>query len=239
MNDENLNSYEEKSDLKNKMLIPAIIQDYKTGEVLMLAYMNSESLDKSIKTGLTWFWSRQRQKLWNKGETSGNFQLIKNIYYDCDKDTLLIKVEQTGSACHTGNRSCFFEELKIPGTSESSTENILKTELNFAKYSGSDIQRSSDKNISIFLDELYGTIKERILLKSENSYTYKLHLKGLDEIIKKFGEESIEVILAAKHQDKENLIYEIADLFYHLTVLMVEKNTGYGEIIKELESRKK
>jgi len=239
MNDENLNSYEEKSDPRKEMLIPAIIQDYKTGEVLMLAYMNSESLGKSIKTGRTWFWSRQRQKLWNKGETSGNFQLIKNIYYDCDKDTLLIKVEQTGAACHTGNRSCFFKELEVSGTSEYSAEDILKTGLDFVKYSGSDIQKSSEKNISIFLDELYRTINERILLKSENSYTYKLHLKGLDEIIKKFGEESIEVILAAKHQDKGNLVYEIADLFYHLTVLMVEKNTNYGEIIKELESRRK
>lgn len=239
MNDENLNSYKEKSDLKNEMLIPAIIQDYKTGEVLMLAYMNSQSLSKSIETGRTWFWSRQRQKLWNKGETSGNFQLIKNIYYDCDKDTLLIKVEQTGSACHTGNRSCFFEELKIAGNQESITDDIGKTGLGFMKCFNSNVEKNSENDFTNFLDGLYAIIKERILLQSENSYTYKLHLKGLDEIIKKFGEESIEVILAAKHQDKNNLVYEIADLFYHLTVLMVEKNTSYNEVIKELKSRRK
>jgi len=237
MNDKNLNLHKENSNLKNEMLIPAVIQDYKTGEVLMLAYMNSLSLSKSLETGRTWFWSRERQKLWNKGETSGNFQLIKNIYYDCDKDTLLIKVEQTGSACHTGNRSCFFEELKSAGNKEFILEDLEKTGLDFAKYLDSSVGKSSEKDIPHFLDALYETIKERILLQSENSYTYKLHLKGLDEIIKKFGEESIEVILAAKHQNKDNLVYEIADLFYHLTVLMVEKSITYDEIIKELKSR--
>ena len=239
MNDENLNSNNKKSEIKNEMLIPAIIQDYKTGEVLMLAYMNSESLSKSLETGRTWFWSRQRQKLWNKGETSGNFQLIKNIYYDCDKDTLLIKVEQTGSACHTGKRSCFFEELKITGDKKSIKDEIGKTGLDFMKCFSSYPDKSSENNLTGFLDELYEIIKERIFLQSENSYTYKLHLKGLDEIIKKLGEESIEVILAAKHQDKINLVYEIADLFYHLTVLMVEKDTSYSEVIKELKSRRK
>src|SRR5665811_1920864 len=142
MNDENLNSYKEKSDLKNEMLVPAIIQDYKTGEVLMLAYMNSKSLSKSIETGRTWFWSRQRQKLWNKGETSGNFQSIKNIYYDCDKDTLLLKVEQTGPACHTGRRSCFFEELKISGNQESAESVIVKTGIDFVEYPCPDIQKN-------------------------------------------------------------------------------------------------
>ncbi|MHB1377005.1 MAG: bifunctional phosphoribosyl-AMP cyclohydrolase/phosphoribosyl-ATP diphosphatase HisIE [Candidatus Humimicrobiaceae bacterium] len=239
MNDENLNSQKEKNDLKSEMLIPAIIQDYKTGEVLMLAYMNSQSLSKSIETGRTWFWSRQRQKLWNKGEISGNFQLIKNIYYDCDKDTLLIKVEQTGSACHTGNRSCFFEELKIAANQESIADDIRKTGLGFMKCFTSNAEKSSENNLTSFLDGLYAIIKERILLQSENSYTYKLHLKGLDEIIKKFGEESIEVVLAAKHQDNDNLVYEIADLFYHLTVLMVEKNISYDEVVKELKSRRK
>src|SRR5450830_1372351 len=160
MNDKNLNSYKEKSDLKNEMLIPAIIQDYKTGEVLMLAYMNSQSLSKSIETGYTWFWSRERQKLWNKGETSGNFQLIKNIYYDCDKDALLIKVEQTGPACHTGNKSCFFEELKSAGNKESILEDLEKTGLDFTKYLGSNVGKSSEKDITRFLDVLYGTIKE-------------------------------------------------------------------------------
>ncbi|MHB1254230.1 MAG: bifunctional phosphoribosyl-AMP cyclohydrolase/phosphoribosyl-ATP diphosphatase HisIE [Candidatus Humimicrobiaceae bacterium] len=239
MDDKKLNLYKENGNLKNEMLIPAIIQDYKTGEVLMLAYMNSQSLSKSLETGYTWFWSRERQKLWNKGETSGNFQSIKNIYYDCDKDALLIKVDQTGPACHTGNKSCFFEELKPAGNQESISEDTGKTGLNFSKYLGSNTVKSSKEDITGSLDGLYEIIRERILSRSENSYTYKLHLKGLDEIIKKFGEESIEIILAAKHQNKDNLVYEIADLFYHLTVLMVEKNISYNEIIKELESRRK
>lgn len=239
MDDKKLNLYKENGNLKNEMLIPAIIQDYKTGEVFMLAYMNSQSLSKSLETGYTWFWSRERQKLWNKGETSGNFQSIKNIYYDCDKDALLIKVEQAGPACHTGNKSCFFEELKPAGNRESISEDLEKTGLNFSKYLGFNAVKSSKENITDFLDRLCEIIRERILSRSENSYTYKLHLKGLDEIIKKFGEESIEIILAAKHQDKDNLVYEIADLFYHLTVLMVEKNISYSEIIKELESRRK
>jgi phosphoribosyl-ATP pyrophosphohydrolase/phosphoribosyl-AMP cyclohydrolase len=239
MDDKNLNSYKENSNVKNEMLIPVIIQDYKTGEVLMLAYMSSQSLSKSIETGFTWFWSRQRQKLWNKGETSGNFQSIKNIYYDCDKDALLIKVDQTGPACHTGNKSCFFEELKPAVNKDAILDDLGKTGLNFVKYSGPNMVKSSEEDMADFLDELYITIRERILSKSENSYTYKLHLKGLDEIIKKFGEESIEIILAAKHQNRDNLVYEIADLFYHLTVLMVEKDISYSEIIKELKSRRK
>jgi phosphoribosyl-ATP pyrophosphohydrolase/phosphoribosyl-AMP cyclohydrolase len=239
MDDKNLNSYKENSNVKSEMLIPVIIQDYKTGEVLMLAYMSSQSLSKSIETGFTWFWSRQRQKLWNKGETSGNFQSIKNIYYDCDKDALLIKVDQTGPACHTGNKSCFFEELKPAVNKDAILDDLGKTGLNFVKYSGPNMVKSSEEDMADFLDELYITIRERILSKSENSYTYKLHLKGLDEIIKKFGEESIEIILAAKHQNRDNLVYEIADLFYHLTVLMVEKDISYSEIIKELKSRRK
>ena len=237
MDDKNLNLTDKKSNIKDELLIPAIIQDSKTGEVLMLAYMNSKSLEKSIETGFTWFWSRERQKLWNKGETSGNFQSIKSIYYDCDNDALLVKVDQTGPACHTGNKTCFFKELPTSGKAKSAVKN--KEELDFTKYSGSGLIKKSEVNTPDFLSELYLTASERILSKAENSYTYKLHLEGLDEIIKKFGEESIEVILAAKHQNKDNLIYEIADLFYHLTVLLVEKKISYGEIIKELESRRK
>ena len=239
MDDKNLNSGKEKSKIKDVMLIPAIIQDYKTGEVLMFAYMSPQSLIKSIETGYTWFWSRERQKLWNKGETSGNFQSIKNIYYDCDNDTLLFKVEQTGPACHTGSRSCFFNEIQASGKDRTELEDIAYSKLDFNKYQSPVAKKNKDADTSDFLAELYMTIKERILSQSENSYTYKLHLKGLDEIIKKFGEESIEVVLAAKHQNNENLVYETADLFYHLTVLLAEKNISYSEIIKELKSRKK
>ena len=212
-------------------LIPAIIQDCRTNEVLMLAYMSKESLEKSIQTGTTWFWSREREKLWNKGETSGNIQKIKEIKYDCDGDTLLIKVEQVGNACHTGSRSCFFRSLDIK------TKNLEKIDwekLNFDyTYNG-----LSGKSINI-LYELHSVIESRIKNKSPNSYTYSLHKKGLDEIIKKVGEECIEVILSSKYQKNERAVYEIADLLYHLIVLMVEKKITLEQVFEELKSRRK
>jgi phosphoribosyl-ATP pyrophosphohydrolase/phosphoribosyl-AMP cyclohydrolase len=202
-------------------LITAVVQDYRNGEVLMVAYMSRESLKKSMETGLTWFWSRSRKKLWQKGEKSGNIQKIKDIKYDCDGDALLISVEQVGNACHTGNRSCFYRTLKN-----------LDKDIDFKETSGS----GSKKNI---LDELYGVIKSRISDKTPGSYTYSLHKKGLDEIIKKLGEESMEVVLASKHQDKKSTIHEIADLLYHLLVLMAEKNITLREAFDELERRRK
>ncbi|MCL4377952.1 MAG: bifunctional phosphoribosyl-AMP cyclohydrolase/phosphoribosyl-ATP diphosphatase HisIE [Actinobacteria bacterium] len=215
---------------KNIKLIPAIIQDSDTKEVLMFAYMSRDSLEKSIATGTTWFWSRNRKKIWNKGETSGNLQKIKEIKYDCDNDTLLIMVDQTGNACHTGNRSCFYNELKLKG---SSTDNDIK-KLNFMDYNSENI--FSPINI---LYELCDIVESRIKEKPDNSYTYLLHKKGLDEIIKKIGEESTEVILASKHQTKKKVIYEIADLIYHLIVLMVEKKIKPDDIFNELKSRRK
>lgn len=206
---------------KNTGLIPAVIQDYKTNEVLMLAYVNKESLKKSISTGTTWFWSRTKKRLWNKGETSGNIQKIKEIKYDCDGDALLISVEQIGNACHTGMKSCFYRTL----------ENI-DNNLDFKKY----FKENSKQNI---LDELYGVIESRIKNKVSDSYTYSLHRKGLDEIIKKFGEESMEVILSSKHQEKQDMISEIADLVYHLLVLMVEKKITLNELFDELKNRRK
>lgn len=206
---------------KNTGLIPAVIQDYKTKEVLMLAYMNKESLKKSLSTGTTWFWSRTKKRLWNKGQVSGNIQKIKEIKYDCDGDALLIGVEQIGNACHTGMRSCFYRTL----------ENI-DSNLDFKKY----FKENSKQNI---LDELYGVIESRIKNKVSDSYTYSLHKKGLDEIIKKFGEESMEVILSSKHQEKQDMVSEIADLVYHLLVLMVEKKITLNELFDELKNRRK
>ncbi len=202
-------------------LIPAVIQDYKTGEVLMVAYMNRESLNKSLTTGTTWFWSRSKKKLWNKGETSGNIQKIKAIKYDCDGDALLISVEQVGNACHTGNRSCFYRTLK----------NIDKN-IDFKKCPTDSLKQN-------IMDELYGVIESRIKNRVSDSYTYSLHKKGLDEIIKKFGEESMEVVLSSKHQSKRSTVYEIADLLYHLLVLMVEKKITLEEIFNELKNRRK
>jgi phosphoribosyl-ATP pyrophosphohydrolase/phosphoribosyl-AMP cyclohydrolase len=210
-----------KGEEKTSGLVPAVIQDYKTGEVLMVAYMNRESLKKSLATGTTWFWSRSEKKLWNKGETSGNIQKIKTIKYDCDGDTLLISVDQVGNACHTGNRSCFYRTLKD-----------IDKNIDFNKCS----MDSSEQNI---IDELYGVIESRIKDKVSDSYTYSLHKKGLDEIIKKFGEESMEVVLSSKHQDKRSTVNEIADLVYHLLVLMVEKKITLEELFNELKSRRK
>ncbi len=208
---------------KNKKigLIPAVIQDYKTGEVLMLAYMSKESLKKSLETGTTWFWSRSRKKLWNKGETSGNIQKIKDIKYDCYGNALLVSVEQIGNACHTGNRSCFYRNLKD-----------IEKDLDFERY----LKEDREENI---LDGLYEVVESRIKNKVPDSYTYRLHKEGLDKIIKKFGEESMEVILAAKHQKKQDVINEIADLIYHLIVLMVEKKITLDQVYEELRKRRK
>jgi phosphoribosyl-AMP cyclohydrolase / phosphoribosyl-ATP pyrophosphohydrolase len=227
---------ENMSDKKNKnlnpKLIPAIIQDYKSGQVLMLAYMSRESFIKSVQTKSTWFWSRSRKELWNKGATSGNSQQIKEIRYDCDSDALLIKVKKQGPACHTGNESCFFNIIDAGDKSEkeNKTAEGISTMLKFCGDS------ASSSNILL---ELYDTIVNRIKQKSEKSYTYSLHKAGLEEILKKIGEEAIEIILSAKHQGRERTVSEISDLLYHLFVLMAEKEIKLQDIYMELESRKK
>lgn len=203
---ENINiKYDEKG------LVPAIIQDIETGYVLMLAYMNKESFSKTLETGKTWFYSRSREKLWNKGETSGNFQVVEEIKYDCDEDTLLILVSQKGPACHTGNRSCFFRSIK-----ETNKDNWNK-----------------DTVISVA-----AVIRDRKINPKEGSYTNYLLTKGVDKICKKVGEEASEVIIAAKNNSKEELTYEISDLVYHVLVLMEDRGVEIEEIKKELEKRK-
>ncbi|MCR4594234.1 MAG: bifunctional phosphoribosyl-AMP cyclohydrolase/phosphoribosyl-ATP diphosphatase HisIE [Clostridiales bacterium] len=191
-----------------KGLIPAIVIDSCSKKVLMLAYMNKESLRISMEKELTCFWSRSREKLWLKGETSGNYQHIVSIRTDCDRDTLLISVEADGPACHRGTESCF----EYP---------IFKSE--------------SRKDFSY--EDLYKLIKGRKTDKKEGSYTTYLFEKGLDKILKKVGEESTEVIIAAKAEDKKETIYEIADLAYHLMVLMIEEDISLEDIHKELASR--
>ncbi|MFW5648985.1 MAG: bifunctional phosphoribosyl-AMP cyclohydrolase/phosphoribosyl-ATP diphosphatase HisIE [Candidatus Alkaliphilus sp. MAG34] len=194
-------------------LIPAIIQDADTKEVLMLAYMNEDSLKKTLGTGETWFWSRSRKELWHKGETSGHIQKVKSINYDCDGDTLLIGVEQKGVACHTGARSCFFNLLYL--------------------YEG----ERGEKIDSDIIERLYAIITDRKENPKENSYTNYLFDEGLDKILKKIGEESAEVIIAAKNPDRNELIYETGDLLYHLLVLLKEKNVVPEEVFAELSSR--
>ncbi len=190
-------------------LVPCVVQDVYTKEVLMLAYMNEESLKKSIETKETWFYSRSRQELWNKGATSGHKQFIKKMSYDCDGDTILVEVEQIGVACHTGAKSCFFET----------------------------IFEEEDKVFD--LSKLYNLIKERKENPVEGSYTNYLFDKGIDKILKKVGEESAEVIIAAKNPDLTELQYELSDLDYHSLVLMVERGLELKDIAEELKKRLK
>ena len=199
-----------KEELKfdEKGLIPAIVADCRTGKILMLAYMNRESLDKTIETGLACFWSRSRKALWTKGETSGNFLHVVSVKADCDRDTLLVSARPDGPACHMGNTSCFEDVL---------WENADGGEFSF--------------------DSLMELIKGRKTDKKEGSYTTYLFEKGLDKILKKVGEESTEVIIAAKAQDKKETVYEIADLAYHVLVLMAEAGISIDDIRNELASR--
>lgn len=208
-----------------KGLIPAIVQDVKSGEVLMLAYMNKDAVQKSLETGRTHFWSRSRQKLWMKGETSGHIQVIQEAYFDCDKDALLLKVEQNTAACHTGNYSCFFNKVD---------ENYDIIGENKQVFSPEEIY-SGDAAI---LQELYEVVAKRKENPKEGSYTNYLFEKGLDKILKKVGEESAEVIIASKNRSKEEVTYEVSDLVYHLMVLLVEQDVSLEEIYGELRKRR-
>ena len=189
-------------------LIPAIVQDHYTKQVLTLAYMNRESLAVTIDEQRTCFWSRSRQELWRKGETSGAVQHVVSITADCDKDALVVEVIKDGPACHTGEESCFFQPV------------YLSEELKQFSYEG-----------------LYELIKGRKTAPQEGSYTTYLFEKGLEKILKKVGEECTEVIIGGSKQDKEETIYEIADLTYHVMVLMVQMGITMEDITKELEKR--
>jgi len=189
-------------------LIPAVVQDAVTGKVLMVAWMNRESLQISMEKGLTCFWSRSRQQLWLKGDTSGNYQHIVSVTADCDRDTLLVKVEKDGPACHTGTETCF--EYPV---------------------------WESDELHEFSIDILMELLKGRKAEKKEGSYTTYLFEKGLDKILKKIGEECTEVIIAAKAEDKKETIYEIADLMYHVMVLMVQTGITTEDIHRELAGR--
>ena len=192
-------------------LIPVIVQDYKNGEVLQLAYMNEEAFENTQKTGLMTYYSRSRKCQWVKGETSGHFQYVKELTADCDKDTLLAKVSQVGAACHTGKRSCFFE-------------NLFTTEYN----------RTNPHKV---LEDVYDTIADRKAHPKEGSYTNYLFEKGIDKILKKVGEEATEIVIAAKNPDAEEIKYEMADFLYHAMVLMVERDVTWEEIARELAER--
>jgi phosphoribosyl-ATP pyrophosphohydrolase/phosphoribosyl-AMP cyclohydrolase len=192
-------------------LVPVIVQDVKTNAVLMLAYMSKESIAQTLETGKMVYYSRSRQKLWLKGETSGNYQTLRELKLDCDGDTLLALVSQQGVACHTGSYTCFFEKLHGGG-----------------KYSGG----------YGIIDELFTIIEDRKANPKEGSYTSYLFEKGIDKILKKVGEEASEVIIAAKNSSPEEIRYETADLIYHLLVMLSNEGLSPSEIIAELEKRR-
>ena len=197
--------------LNSDGLIPVIVQDYKTNEVLMMAYMNEEAFDNTVKTGRMTYYSRSRQCQWVKGETSGHFQYVKSLAVDCDKDTLLAKGEQIGGACHTGNRSCFYTTIV-----------------------GADYDA---KNPLQVFESVYNTILDRRENPKEGSYTNYLFEKGIDKILKKVGEEATEIVIAAKNPNPEEIKYEISDFLYHAMVLMVERGVTWEDITNELADR--
>lgn len=205
-------------DLKfdEKGLIPAIVQDAKTKEVLTLAYMNKESLQKSLESGETWFYSRSRQELWHKGETSGNTQKIVEMKFDCDRDAIVVLVEPAGPACHLGTTSCFTEKLY-------GAENAVE-----------EAGTLEDYRILQYLERV---IKQREEEMPEGAYTTYLFREGVDKILKKVGEESSEVIIAAKNRDGEELKWEAADLIYHLLVLLQEQKLPFKEVLGVLMER--
>ena len=198
-------------------LVPAIVQDAATGTVLMLAYMNRESLEKTLATGTTWFYSRSRQELWNKGATSGHVQTVKELLYDCDGDTLLVKVEQMGAACHEGTYSCFSRRFGEAESTLTERPALAAAEV---------------------LTELFAVLEDRRQNPQQGSYTSSLFAKGEDRILKKIGEEAAETIIAAKNHSQGEVIYEMADLWYHCLVLLAAHNIDFAALIAELGKRR-
>jgi phosphoribosyl-ATP pyrophosphohydrolase/phosphoribosyl-AMP cyclohydrolase len=203
-------------------LIPCITQDAENGEVLMLAYMNAEAVHNTLATGKVHYYSRSRAQQWMKGESSGNIQTVREIRYDCDGDTLLIKVEQRGPACHTGRRSCFFsvvdgEQITIAGEVDASTAEA---------YGKQDI-----------LDAVYHVIQDRRRNPSEKSYVHSLFTKGLDKILSKIGEEATETAVAGKGGERDEIVYEVADLFFHTLILLGYYDLPPERIYAELRRR--
>lgn len=201
------------SDLKKdpQGLVPVVVQDFQTNEVLMVAYMNEEAFNNTVRVGKMTYWSRSRDELWLKGLTSGHFQYVKSLTADCDYDTILAKVSQVGAACHTGSYSCFFNE-------------IIKKEY-------------TERNPLKIFEEVYGIILDRKANPKEGSYTNYLFDQGLDNILKKVGEEATELVIATKNDDTEEIRDEISDFLYHMMVLMVEKGIKWEDVVSELAGR--
>ena len=206
-------SYMNFSDFKVNVdgLIPVVVQHYKTGEVLMLAYMDQDAYEHTTRTGKMTYYSRSRKERWVKGETSGHYQYVKSLMLDCDNDTILAKVDQVGVACHTGSPTCFFQKL-----------------------AGSDYDETNPLQV---FESVYQTIMDRKLHPKEGSYTNYLFDKGIDKILKKIGEEATELVIAAKNPNPEEIKYELSDFLYHAMVLMVERGVTWEDIVKELADR--
>ncbi len=200
---------------KNNGLVPVVVQDVESNEVLMLAYMNEEALKKTMDTGFAHYFSRSRNKLWKKGESSGNVQEVKDILLDCDNDTILLKVKQTGPACHTGRKSCFFTNLK---TNEITMDKEKEIEYNF-------------------IDKLYHTLLDRKNANPETSYVSSLYHKGENSLLKKIAEEAAEFCFAVKDNDKKEIIYEAADLAFHTLIALALKNIHPEAVLEELKRR--
>ena len=198
--------------LNSDGMVPVIVQDYKTDQVLMMAYMNEEAYLETLRTGKMTYYSRSRQELWLKGATSGHFQYVKSLSADCDMDTILAKVSQVGAACHTGAKSCFFNEI-----------------------TKKDYEPAS--NPLLVFEEVFNVIKDRKINPKEGSYTNYLFDKGIDKILKKLGEEATEIVIAAKNPNANEIKYEISDFLYHMMVLMAEKDVSWEEITTELANR--
>ena len=196
-------------------LIPAVVQNIETNEVLMVAYMNSDTIKQTLETGRATFWSRSRQEVWVKGDTSGNYMYVKEVRVDCDCDCLVVLVNPAGPACHTGNRSCFFRKIEDGKLVEDAKE-----------------QTKTD----VFARE-QAVVMDRKEHPEEGSYTNYLFDKGEDKILKKVGEEATEVVIAGKNRDKDEISYETADLIYHLTVMLVDNGMTWEDIYKEMERR--
>jgi phosphoribosyl-ATP pyrophosphohydrolase/phosphoribosyl-AMP cyclohydrolase len=201
-------------------LIAVVVQDARTLEVLTLAYMNEESLKRTIQTKQTWFWSRSRKELWHKGQTSGNTQRVVELKLDCDQDAIVVLVEPAGPACHTGKQTCFHNALESEGQKSHSSQ---------------PAQTVAD--LGGLLNQLYVLIQSRERERPKGSYTTYLFDEGLDKILKKLGEESAETIIAAKNDDNKGLTAEVSDLIYHLLVLLVQRGVSLDEIRLELAQR--
>jgi phosphoribosyl-ATP pyrophosphohydrolase/phosphoribosyl-AMP cyclohydrolase len=213
-------------------LVPAVVQDSKTREVLTLAYVNSESLRRTLETGETWFWSRSRKELWHKGKTSGNTQRVVEIKLDCDRDAIVVLVEPAGPACHTGQRSCFHNEVQSPKSNVQSqaewSEDVFR-------------ERSADgaeENLSSLLDSLYSLIESRRRERPDGSYTTYLFDEGIEKILAKVSEESGETVAAGRNESDQRLVEETSDLLYHLLVLLVQRGVTLDQVRGELARRR-